>query len=867
MTQRSASDDNRPPRAHARRRRLPVAAMAVLVLALIVSSTLVLARSGPNEVIGMLTLPLKTTLNSKGLSSSSTGRTPCQGKPSCPPQQHQARRTMSTITVSDSTALMKALASAQKGDVIKLAAGTYQNVSLQNVNVAGVTITSADPGNKAVINNLLVKNSSGLTFSNLALTAQADAKANNFQVLNSSNITMDKLTVTGAGFDHEMFMIRNSQSVTLTNSEFTNAYNALAIMANTGLTITDNLFHDIRCDGIRGSLVSDLVIARNMFTDFHPRGEIGGAGDHADAIQLWTDNTTWIPKNITIDSNVFVRGEGEKVQGIWMRDNSEKQPFTNVSITNNVVSGGMYNGIAVWSGHDVNIANNTVAGFKDQLSWIRLHKVDGATLTSNKAAQFVFEQATNVVDKGSVKIPLGTSVDDFATRLKLLPALQGKLGALLGIPLTELLPLIPDHAAIAPAVQDVAGTDGVDNLKDSATVAMRLAGGLGNDSYTVSHAGTQIIEKAGEGQDRVFATISYVLPDAVEELWLQTPGTTGTGNALDNKIVGSTGDETLYGMDGNDTIFGGDGNDVLWGGNGNDDLRGENGNDQLHGGDGDDILKGGAGQDMLWGDAGNDTLDGGTGADTMIGGTGNDTYFVDDAGDTVVEQAGEGSDRVYSTVSYTLSANVEELWLQTAGTTGIGNALDNKLVGTSGDETLYGLDGNDSMFGGAGHDTLYGGNGNDDLRGEDGDDWLYGEAGNDTLRGGAGNDHLFGGDGNDVLEGGSGVDVCTGGAGADIFQFRQGDLCATDLKTITDFSRSQGDRINLTMVDANIGSAAIDKFKFIGDGAFTHHAGELNYEVVGSNTYLHGDVDGDGVADFTIMLMNVSGVSAQDLWI
>ncbi|MHA7066931.1 calcium-binding protein, partial [Azospirillum argentinense] len=79
--------------------------------------------------------------------------------------------------------------------------------------------------------------------------------------------------------------------------------------------------------------------------------------------------------------------------------------------------------------------------------------------------------------------------------------------------------------------------------------------------------------------------------------------------------------------------------------------------------------------DLLVGGEGDDTLDGGAGADTLIGGTGNDVYRVDNAGDVVVELAGEGADTVYSSINYTLGDNVEALVLTGAAPNGIGNAL------------------------------------------------------------------------------------------------------------------------------------------------------------------------------------------------
>src|SRR4051795_2467555 len=116
---------------------------------------------------------------------------------------------------------------------------------------------------------------------------------------------------------------------------------------------------------------------------------------------------------------------------------------------------------------------------------------------------------------------------------------------------------------------------------------------------------------------------------------------------------------------------------------------------------------------VLDGAGGNDILDGGLGADTLKGGARNDTYLVDNAADVVVEAANGGIDTVQATVSYALSAEVENLVLLGAAVSGTGNAGANALTGNDAANVLDGAGGNDILDGGVGADTLKGGAGND----------------------------------------------------------------------------------------------------------------------------------------------------------
>jgi Ca2+-binding RTX toxin-like protein len=227
--------------------------------------------------------------------------------------------------------------------------------------------------------------------------------------------------------------------------------------------------------------------------------------------------------------------------------------------------------------------------------------------------------------------------------------------------------------------------------------------------------------------------------------WNYGEGNTVYGGVTGDAIFGTGGNDALYGNEGNDSVSGGAGNDTLWGWTGNDTLNGGTGNDTI-GGDQDN--------DLLYGGTGNDTIYGGTGADTMIGGSGDDWYYVEQAGDSVIEAAGEGYDRVLASAGFTLTGGQAVELLQTddqTGTTAInltGNALGQVIYGNAGANTLTGGGGSDTLLGLGGNDTLVGNaNAASTLQGGTGDDWYFVHRSGDSVIEftGEGNDRLFAG--------------------------------------------------------------------------------------------------------------------------
>jgi Ca2+-binding RTX toxin-like protein len=383
--------------------------------------------------------------------------------------------------------------------------------------------------------------------------------------------------------------------------------------------------------------------------------------------------------------------------------------------------------------------------------------------------------------------------------------------------------------------------------------------------------------KDAGGKDTIvslFAT--YTLGDPSEGIENLTiggfDGNSGTGNVAANVLTGNDGNNGLSGAEGNDTIIGNKGDDSLDGGTGNDSMVGGNGDDTymidsksdrivesiafgppgLHDtvvvtGGFSYVLKrglenlvltgtanlngtGNVDANELTGNDGDNKLDGVAntfaGTDTLAGAKGNDTYYVHVVkgqtviGDTVIEVLDEGIDTVIvdaklgASKLYSLAENVENLTLTGSfGSKGLGNNLDNLLVGNAGANTLQGDAGNDTLDGGAGADILTGGLDDDiyvidntkDVIQElgDGIDTIQakisidlanyknfnldvvenvtltgsgslsaaGNGFNNHLIGNIGANKLTGNGGDDTLEGGRGNDILNGGAGNDTFLY------------------------------------------------------------------------------------------------
>jgi Ca2+-binding RTX toxin-like protein len=386
--------------------------------------------------------------------------------------------------------------------------------------------------------------------------------------------------------------------------------------------------------------------------------------------------------------------------------------------------------------------------------------------------------------------------------------------------------------------------------------AESIFGGDGND--TIQALGDNDYVDGGLGNDFMdggtgIDTLGYFNDLAATAGASATAGVTVNLNLTTAQITGGAGTDTIIGFE---NIHGSQFNDVLTG------LATQS--STIFAKEGNDRITGGAAHDILWGEAGDDTIDGGAGIDFIFGNAGNDTLrggagddyiYGDYSGDTAVGNdvidGGLGNDHL--SYEYALAGVKVDLNVLTAQNTG-GAGIDT----VSNIEWINGSKFADVLTGNALANRLNGIGGADILNGMGGDDLVDGTGTGDTANGGDGNDRVAwatfcnGGNGNDLLISGNAQQTMTGGAGADTFLFDainfQGTSQAGAVDIITDYSRVQGDKIDLhNMV---LGT------NFIGYAEYSTFVGLTQIKTkshVGFQT-IEADLNGDRISDFVLQI-------------
>ncbi|MGO1077611.1 S8 family serine peptidase [Inquilinus sp. CA228] len=479
------------------------------------------------------------------------------------------------------------------------------------------------------------------------------------------------------------------------------------------------------------------------------------------------------------------------------------------------------NGAGTWNGGGYTVSHDFGFGVVDALAAVRLAETWGAAHTS--ANEVTVEKTVTLGAAGAIAddpaaplvstavISQGIDIDRVEVTVKLNHAEMGDLKIELVSPDGTSSLLLDTPTTAADFITNLTFTFGSTLLRGETgqgTWTLRVTDTDGNDKTGLLDSWTlKLYGDALSADDTYYYTNDFAhLTDASRLTLSDTDGGSDTINAAAlsaaSEIDLAIGRASLAGKA---VTFAAGSIENAFGGDQADRLLGSAAANQLHGGRGGDSLIGRGGNDALYGDNGNDSLRGGAGADILHGGAGIDlASYLDSAAGVTINLAN--------------------------GTALGGDAQGDLLVSI---ENLSGSDGNDSLAGSAGTNTL------------------------------------FGRDGNDVLNGGGGKDNLQGNAGADRFVFSSAldSGIGSNADRIGDFSHSQSDLIDLRLIDANTAAGGDQAFTFIGTGLYTHTAGELRFAVnAGGNAVtLAGDIDGDGVSNFQIVLGGIAGLIAADI--
>jgi preprotein translocase subunit YajC len=319
---------------------------------------------------------------------------------------------MAIFNVTNATQLQGALASAQGGDRIVLAAGNYGTVKIANRDFGSeVTVQAAQVGTSVRFDGLQVNNSKNLTFRGMDVgRALNDGEPDWTQlstIRDSSNIKLSFVRIHGSedgnpANDGVGLEVSNVHHLNVSNSSFSDLRRGIFAQKSSFVVIQSNELKTIREDGLSVAAVDNIVIDKNRFSEFQPNST-----DHSDFIQFFNTNQTKGSSNITIKNNVMTQsdhGGTNGTQGIWMSDPASFG-YKNLLIQNNLIwSNDMHNGITVRGGDLVRILGNTVLSKADDAEqlWIRLENSSRIVLEGNITDNILVNNVTSLVQLNNV---------------------------------------------------------------------------------------------------------------------------------------------------------------------------------------------------------------------------------------------------------------------------------------------------------------------------------------------------------------------------------------------------------------------------------------------------------------------------------
>ena len=446
----------------------------------------------------------------------------------------------------------------------------------------------------------------------------------------------------------------------------------------------------------------------------------------------------------------------------------------------------------------------------------------------------------------------------------------------------------------------VVGTSGIDALFGTAGVDILF--GLFGDDALYGSLGADTMD-GGDGKD----TVSYYNSTSAVDVDMMRAKQRG-GGAEGDALVSI---ENVSGSGWHDRLFGDNNVNVLSGNIGDDVLNGRGGADVLFGGMGRDRFvfssASEADGDFVadWNDG--DSFDlSGIDADVVTVGMQSFRFVTSQGFSSTAGEVRLSNDGMDSFVSGDTDGDGQaDFTIRIAGVqssiAGVSTLQGQQWVvanGTDGNDVIYGTSGNDRVNAGIGDDVMYGSLSADEINGDEGNDAVSyfasdvgvnvdlnrvfqtggfaegdalfgierigGSAFNDVIRGDANGNVLSGNAGDDVIEGGGGPDWMLGEAGNDRFVFGpdSGNMYGD---RVGDWNA--GDVLDFSLIDADSNSAGDQGFDFIGTAAFSSRAGEMRVSNDGTDTFLTGDMNGDGIADFTLTLTGVQAFGLTSDWL
>lgn len=269
-------------------------------------------------------------------------------------------------TVNSVAQLLAAIKTAQPGNIIRVAPGTYTRVIIVNANFSPsnpLVITASTASQLPVFVGFGVANSSGITFKNLEFTSVGSTDAYYaFRLSASHDLTFTHDDVHGdvngvPGQQLMGFYLNLCSNITFSDSNFHHINLPILATKSSGVTITNNTIAYVNKSGLQFGQTSNVDIENNLFTNF-----VITPGTHPDVIQFYTAGTTAPASNITISNNLFARGRGAAAQGIFIQDETGQLPYHGLTVSNNAMIGGMWNAIYLRNvGSDTHVYNNVAA--------------------------------------------------------------------------------------------------------------------------------------------------------------------------------------------------------------------------------------------------------------------------------------------------------------------------------------------------------------------------------------------------------------------------------------------------------------------------------------------------------------------------